>query len=79
MVAESLAHLLTEPFLLAGKTVRIGASIGIAVYPDDAQDCDSLCIEADIRMYRVKQDRREVMSSHHENMANSFESHTMAS
>lgn len=79
LVAESLAHLLTEPFLLAGKTVRIGASIGIAVYPDDAQDCDSLCIEADIRMYRVKQDRREVMSSHHENMANSFESHTMAS
>jgi diguanylate cyclase len=79
MVAESLVHLLAEPFLLAGKTVRIGASVGIAVYPDDALDSDALCIEADLRMYRVKQDRREVVRSHHESVEHPFESHTLAS
>jgi diguanylate cyclase (GGDEF)-like protein len=77
MVAESLVHLLAEPFLLAGKTVRIGASIGIAVYPDDAHDSDSLCIEADLRMYDVKQNRREVVRSHRES-DRSFD-HTLAS
>jgi diguanylate cyclase (GGDEF)-like protein len=79
MVAESLSHLLTEPFMLAGKTVRIGASIGIAVYPEDARDPDALCIEADLRMYQVKQDRRDVGRTHHEDIASSFETHTLAS
>ena len=78
-VAESLVHLLAEPFLLAGKTVKIGASIGIAVYPEDAKDPDSLCIEADLRMYRVKQDRRDVLRSDQDRISDHFESQTMAS
>ncbi len=34
--------------------MRIGASIGIAVFPEDASDMDSLCIAADLRMYENK-------------------------
>jgi diguanylate cyclase (GGDEF)-like protein len=79
MVAESLVHILSEPFELAGKSIQVGASIGIAIYPDDAEDSDSLCIEADLRMYRVKHDRREVMHIPHESVKTSFKSHTMAS
>jgi len=78
-VAESLVNILAEPFQLAGKTVKVGASIGIAVYPDDALDSDALCIEADLRMYRVKQDRREVTKVTRDKTAAAFESHTMAS
>jgi diguanylate cyclase (GGDEF)-like protein len=78
-VAESLVHLLAEPFQLAGKSVRVGASIGIAVYPEDAKDCDSLCIEADLRMYQVKQDRREVSRVQRHDLENAYESQTMAS
>jgi diguanylate cyclase (GGDEF)-like protein len=59
LVAESLSRKLAEPLELAGRRIRIGASIGIAVYPEDAQDLDSLCIAADIKMYEIKQDRRE--------------------
>jgi diguanylate cyclase (GGDEF)-like protein len=59
LVAESLGHMLLEPFEVLGRRIRIGASIGIAVFPENAIDADSLCIEADMRMYEVKQFNRE--------------------
>ena len=34
--------------------MQIGASIGVAVFPDDAQTPESLCILADGRMYTAK-------------------------
>jgi diguanylate cyclase len=58
-VAEALRQSLSEPVTLAGERIRIGASIGVAFFPKDAQDFDSLCIEADLRMYREKQDGRD--------------------
>ena len=79
MVAESLIRILAEPFQLAGKTVKVGASIGIAVFPDDAHDPDALCIEADLRMYQVKQDQRESTRVTREKVASHFDSHTLAS
>lgn len=53
-VAQSLIENLAEPLELGGRTVRIGASIGVAVYPDDAAEMDALCIAADMRMYDEK-------------------------
>jgi diguanylate cyclase (GGDEF)-like protein len=53
-VCHSLIQLLKEPLQLDDHTVRIGASVGIAIFPDDAADMESLCIEADLRMYENK-------------------------
>ncbi len=53
-VANSLMHLLKKPLKLGDHTVRIGASIGIAVFPEDAADTETLCIAADLRMYAGK-------------------------
>jgi len=53
-VSHSLIQLLKEPLQLEDHTVRIGASVGIAIYPDDAADMESLCIAADLRMYENK-------------------------
>jgi diguanylate cyclase (GGDEF)-like protein len=53
-VGISLMELLRKPFDLAGHTVEIGASVGIAVYPDDATSAEALCIAADRRMYSDK-------------------------
>lgn len=53
-VGRSLQALLNDPLLLEGNTVKIGISFGIAVFPDDAQDMDALCIAADMRMYENK-------------------------
>jgi diguanylate cyclase (GGDEF)-like protein len=53
-VARMLTRLLEDPIVLGGNTVRIGASVGIAVYPEDAGDAEALCIAADLRMYSSK-------------------------
>ncbi len=53
-VSQSLAQLLDNPFEVNGHTLRVGASVGIAFYPDDANDAESLCIAADRRMYAGK-------------------------
>jgi len=53
-VGNTLAQLIDSPIELNGHTVRVGASIGIALFPDDALDAESLSIAADRRMYAGK-------------------------
>lgn len=54
LVRNSLLQLLSEPLQLGEYKVHIGASVGIAVFPEDAHDTESLCIAADLRMYESK-------------------------
>lgn len=53
-VGESLMQLLNEPVQLGSHTVRIGASVGVAIFPEDANDMEPLCIAADLKMYDRK-------------------------
>ena len=53
-VAQKLIASLRQPFLLRGKEVYINVSIGIAVYPDDSTDINTLIKNADMAMYEVK-------------------------
>ncbi len=55
MVAQKLLAALAEPFLIDGNDLRVGASIGISVYPQDGTDAETLLRLADIAMYRAKQ------------------------
>ena len=57
-VARTLTQLLDAPILLERNTVNIGASVGIAIFPDDAGDAEALCIAADLRMYASKRAAR---------------------
>ena len=57
-VGASLRQLLELPVTLEDCLVEIGASVGIAIFPEDAADAESLCIAADRRMYEAKQDKR---------------------
>jgi diguanylate cyclase (GGDEF)-like protein/PAS domain S-box-containing protein len=55
-VAQKIIDNLATPFRLGdhSEAVEIGTSIGIAVYPSDAQDRDSLIKKADTTMYGAK-------------------------
>ncbi|SDF98798.1 diguanylate cyclase domain-containing protein [Klenkia brasiliensis] len=53
-VAATLATALGEPVDLRGEPVRVGASIGCAVSPDDGAGFEALLHTADQRMYLVK-------------------------
>ncbi len=54
-VARKVMGALTQPFTLQGQEIFISASIGISVYPQDGQDMNALLKNADIAMYRAKE------------------------
>ena len=57
-MAEALLKALTEPILMEGQELVISVSIGISRFPTDAQDADSLVKNADVAMYRAKEEGR---------------------
>jgi diguanylate cyclase (GGDEF)-like protein len=57
-VAEKLIAAIGAPADLAGHVVRITASVGIALYPDDGEDVETLIARADAAMYRSKRQGR---------------------
>ena len=54
-IGQRIAEALEPPFAIADAELRIGASIGAAVYPGDAADAESLHRHADSAMYRAKE------------------------
>jgi diguanylate cyclase (GGDEF)-like protein len=57
-VAERLVASLSEPMVLDGHAIQIGASIGIARWPHDADGGDDLLRRADLALYRAKEGGR---------------------
>jgi diguanylate cyclase (GGDEF)-like protein/PAS domain S-box-containing protein len=55
VVAGKLLRALEPAFHAEGREYRIGASIGISIYPGDAGDGEALLRNADAAMYRAKQ------------------------
>ncbi|MFW6322984.1 MAG: diguanylate cyclase domain-containing protein [Guyparkeria sp.] len=53
-VAAKVIEVLTRPFDLEGESITIGASIGIAVYPEHGGDAEPLVNHADAAMYEAK-------------------------
>lgn len=54
LVAQKVLDVLTAPHDLDGQIVRIGASVGCAVFPSDAMQATELLMLADTAMYRAK-------------------------
>ena len=54
-IRSRLARCFQKPFLIDGETIQGKASMGIALYPEDAIDKDSLLNIADADMYAIKQ------------------------
>ena len=59
LVAGKIRDVLRAPFHLQGHQMAVTASIGIAVYPDDASEPEALLRYADTAMYRAKQAGRD--------------------
>jgi len=54
MAARMLLQALRTPFQVADQTLDVGASIGVALYPDHGVDADLLIQRADVAMYAAK-------------------------
>lgn len=53
-IAERVLQRISEPLDIDGVPLRVGASLGVAVYPDHADDAQRLMHHADIAMYEAK-------------------------
>jgi len=58
-VAQKILEAIREPYVFDGHELHITTSIGIALYPDDGEDGDTLMKNADIAMYRAKDQGRD--------------------
>ena len=58
VMADKILKALREPFSIRGNDIRIGASIGIAIYGLDASDAETLLSRADVALYRAKAEGR---------------------
>ena len=54
-LAEQIIFTLSEPIELSGNQLHISTSIGIARYPDDGRDSNTLLKNADVAMYQAKE------------------------
>ncbi len=55
LAALSLLEQLKQPFVIGDKSLLVGASIGITVFPDDAHTSKLLLKHGDLAMYQAKQ------------------------
>jgi diguanylate cyclase (GGDEF)-like protein/PAS domain S-box-containing protein len=58
-VSHKLVDALRKPFRIQGRDVRMTASGGIGLYPEDGEDADTLLKNADTAMYRAKERGRD--------------------
>lgn len=59
-VAQTILNEIERDFVLGNKIVKIGTSIGIAIYPESASHPHALLQMADVAMYRAKTDGRGI-------------------
>ncbi|ERF84049.1 MAG: diguanylate cyclase (GGDEF) domain-containing protein [Bradyrhizobium sp. DFCI-1] len=62
LLARRILDAISEPYLLEGHSVVIGASIGIAMSPGDGEDSEKLLKSADMALSRAKSDFRGTFS-----------------
>jgi diguanylate cyclase (GGDEF)-like protein len=55
MVTRRILDALDREFIIDGASLHASASIGVAIFPDDADDADILLKRADMAMYRSKE------------------------
>ncbi len=54
-IAQDLVEAIQRPFLVEGMALQIGATVGLAHYPDHGSDSHALLRAADVAMYQAKQ------------------------
>ncbi|PVZ72198.1 EAL domain-containing protein [Pelagibaculum spongiae] len=68
-VANSIIEQCALPVAIGNHEVMVGASIGIAIYPDDGNNHENLMIHADAAMYQGKREGRNTWRFYSEEMS----------
>ena len=68
VVVEKLLSRVAEPIVIDHHELAVSLSIGIAVYPEDGKDFDTLLKQSDTAMYQAKESGRNTYRFHTEQM-----------
>jgi diguanylate cyclase (GGDEF)-like protein len=68
-IGERFRRAVAEPIVLAGETVAVGATIGIALFPHHGSSADELIRAADMAMYAAKQDGHDRVRTYDPSLA----------
>ncbi len=72
-LAARICRCIAEPFLLLGRQVEVGTSVGIAMVPEHGNDREQLLRKADLAMYRSKSAGRNCFTIYNEAMSEELE------
>jgi len=67
-IAKRIISMFEDPFLVDNNKLFISASIGIAVFPDDGNSAEILIRNADIAMYRAKNNKNLIYKRYDQGM-----------
>ncbi|RWC60602.1 EAL domain-containing protein [Mesorhizobium sp.] len=59
-LAKRIVEAIAKPFRDKSRDIHVGISLGIAVFPDDGNDADTLLKNADTALYRAKSEGRSL-------------------
>jgi len=65
LASDRMRARLARPMLIEGQEIYVTASIGVSVFPKDAQQAAPLIRHADVAMYRAKQTGRNCVNFYH--------------
>ncbi len=74
-VAKKIIRNLKKPFIVEGHECFISTSIGIAHYPDDGSNMETLIKNADMAMYSIKGEGKDGYHFYDKNMQEEFSAH----
>ena len=61
--ADNLLAAIAAPHHIEGHDLHVAASVGVAVYPGNAQDAETLLKTADLNLLRIRTQRRGLLPS----------------
>lgn len=68
IATKKIFEAFSQPFFIEGQEFAISVSVGISTYPEDSSDVDVLIKNADIAMYRAKEEGRNSFQYYSEQM-----------
>lgn len=71
-VAQRVLSVLVDPFEFNGIQIKSGASVGIALHPDNGTTFEELYKNADVALYRAKRSGRNKLCFFHEGLQRQF-------
>jgi diguanylate cyclase (GGDEF)-like protein len=74
VIGDQLRRKISESVTIDQESVRVGASVGIAIYPDHGRTADELIRAADMAMYAAKQDGRDRVRTFDPSLADALSS-----